>query len=107
MSSKGFEHISCSSVGRRGSCVIGDAPTVASMNGDTVAREGEPVAAGTEIERNGLRGVEVGLKCVDRGFDFLDFGRGKGFGIVAPLSRLRIVHKRGGVRRGLSIKRGR
>jgi len=52
------------------------------MNGDAVAAEGEPVAAGTEIEGNGLRGVKVGVKCLDRGFDLLDFVRGWGFGIV-------------------------
>jgi hypothetical protein len=52
------------------------------MKGDTVATEGEPVATSTEIEWDGLRGIEVGLECVDRGFDLLDFVRGKGFGIV-------------------------
>ena len=71
---------------------------LASRPGGAVALEGEPVAAGTEIEWDGLRGVKVGLKCVDRGFDFLDFGRGWGSGIV---------YKRGGIRRSLSIKRGR
>jgi hypothetical protein len=64
------------------------------MNGDTVALEGEPVATSTEIEWDGLRGIEVGLECVDRGFDLLDFVGGWGSGIV---------YQREGIGRGLSI----
>ena len=53
-----------------------------SRPGGAVAWEGEPVATTTEIEWDGLRGIEVGLECVDRGFDLLDFVRGGGSGIV-------------------------
>lgn len=52
------------------------------VNGGAVAWEGEPVPTGTEIKLDGLRGIEVGLEFVDRGFDLLDFVRGWGFGVV-------------------------
>jgi len=53
-----------------------------SRPGGAVAWEGEPVAAGTEMEGEGLGWVVVGSKCVDRGFDLLELGRGWGSGIV-------------------------
>jgi hypothetical protein len=48
-----------------------------SVNGDAVAREGEPVSAGTEMKFGDWEVCEVGSEFIDRGFDFLKLGRGR------------------------------